>query len=270
MVETEKSKSGAGGKKGGEDVKKIDNTKWWGGDLKDIYTDRRKKKVDYLEVSDIEESDGDDGEEEKKKTKKKDPSIQKKNLNKESRISSTSDEDSDKEENLQKKKSVEKKPQKKEVAVVEKKRQSGSQPKSIAVQIFKGKRKEESSEDEESPTKEKNLESLAKDARKRKSETLPVSEESPLSKSTKKKAPPLAKTTAREKMVTSDSEPEIVKKDMIKIEDDSEEKSASLAEHDLLSNQIREKLLSNKSEKVTSYSYNHCWLVSDVFLPHLI
>merc|ERR1712203_1008780 len=102
LVETEKSKSSVGGKKGGEDVKKIDNTKWWGGDLKDIYTDRRKKKVDYLEVSDIEESDGDDGEEEKKKTKKKDPSIQKKNLNKESRTSSTSDEDSDKEENLQK------------------------------------------------------------------------------------------------------------------------------------------------------------------------
>ena len=52
-------------------------------------------------------------------------------------------------------------------------------------------------------------------------------------------------------MVTSDSEPEIVKKDHeIKIEDDSEEKSAALAEHDLLSNQIREKLLSNKSEKV--------------------
>ena len=162
---------------------------------------------------------------------------------------------------MQRKKNIEKKPQKKEVAVAEKKRKAGSQPKSIAVQIFKGKRKDESSEDEEreeSPTtKEKNLESLAKDAGKRKSETLPVSEESTLSKSTKKKAPPLAKTTAREKMVTSDSEPEIVKKDMIKIEDDSEEKSASLAEHDLLSNQIREKLLSNKSEKVTSLLV--CW-----------
>ena len=253
MVETEKPKSGVVGKKGGEDVKKIDNAKWWGGDLKDIYTDRRKKKVDYLEVSDIEESDGDgdDGDDgEGKKIKKNNPSFQKKNLNKESRISSTSDDDSDKEENLQKKKNIEKKPQKKESAV-EKKRKTASQPKSIAVQIFKGKRKEESSEDEGSPTKEKNMErkeSLAKDARKRKSETLPVSEESPLSKSTKKKAP-LSKTT-REKMVTSDSEPEIVKKDMIKIEDDSEEKSASLAEHDLLSNQIREKLLSNKSEKV--------------------
>ena len=251
LVETEKPKTGVVGKKGGEDVKKIDNAKWWGGDLKDIYTDRRKKKVDYLEVSDIEESDGDgdDGEGEGKKIKKNNPSFQKKNLNKESRISSTSDDDSDKEENLQKKKNIEKKPQKKESAV-EKKRKTASQPKSIAVQIFKGKRKEESSEDEGSPTKEKNMErkeSLAKDARKRKSETLPVSEESPLSKSTKKKAPP---KTTREKMVTSDSEPEIVKKDMIKIEDDSEEKSASLAEHDLLSNQIREKLLSNKSEKV--------------------
>ena len=183
-----------------------------------------------------------------------DPSVQKKNLNKESRVSSTSDEDSDKEESLQKRKSIEKKPLKKESAV-EKKRKTASQPKSIAVQIFKGKRKEESSEDEEtesSSTKKKSIEvkeSLAKDGRKRKSETLPVSEESPLSKSTKKKALPVAKTS-REKMVTSDSEPEIVKKDMIKIEDDSEEKSASLAEHDLLSNQIREKLLSNKSEKV--------------------
>ena len=259
-VETEKAKTSvAVGKNvkqggGGEDVKKIDNPKWWGGDLKDIYTDRRKKKVDYLEVSDIEESDGDgdDGEEEEgKKIKKKDASAQKKNLNKESRVSSTSDEDSDKEESLQKRKSIEKKPLKKESAV-EKKRKTASQPKSIAVQIFKGKRKEDSSEDEESPTKEKSIavkEGLAKDARKRKSETLPVSEESPLSKSTKKKALPVAKTS-REKMVTSDSEPEIVKKDMIKIEDDSEEKSASLAEHDLLSNQIREKLLSNKSEKV--------------------
>merc|ERR1711974_402650 len=134
LVETEKPKIGIVGKKGGDDVKKIDNTKSWGGDLKDIYTDRRKKKVDYLEVSDIEESDGDgdDGEEEKKK----------KNLNKESRISSTSDDDSDKEENLQKKKIIEKKPQKKEGAV-EKKRKTASQPKSIAVQIFKGKRKEE-------------------------------------------------------------------------------------------------------------------------------
>ena len=45
----------AGGK---EDLKKIENPKWWGGDLKDIYTDRRKKKVDYLEVSDVEDSDG--------------------------------------------------------------------------------------------------------------------------------------------------------------------------------------------------------------------
>merc|ERR1712037_1085043 len=30
LVETEKSKSSVGGKKGGEDVKKIDNPKWWG------------------------------------------------------------------------------------------------------------------------------------------------------------------------------------------------------------------------------------------------
>merc|ERR1712192_157960 len=44
--------------------------------------------------------------------------------------------------------------------------------------------------------------------------------------------------------------------DMIKIEDESEEKSASLAEHDLLSNQIREKLLSNKSEKVRCENCN--------------
>merc|ERR1712130_695593 len=232
------------------------------------YTDRRKKKVDYLEVSDIEESDGDGDDEEKedKKIKNKDASIQKKNLNKESRISSTSEEDSDKDDNLQKKKNAEKKPQKKEVAV-EKKRKTTSQQKSIAVQIFKGKRKEESSEDEEregSPTKEKNSErkeSLAKEARKRKSETLPASEESPLSKSTKKKVLPLAKATAREKMVTSDSEPEIVKKDMIKIEDDSEEKTASLAEHDILSNQIREKLLCNKSLKnsiILQYHMLHC------------
>ena len=78
-----------------------------------------------------------------------------------------------------------------------------------------------------------------------------------LVKSAKRKSLPVAKT-AREKMVTSDSEPEIVKKDLIKIEDDIEEKSNALADHDVLSNQIREKLLSNKSEKVKCqyYQYN--------------
>ena len=98
---------------------------------------------------------------------------------------------------------------------------------------------------------------MSKGGKKRKSETLSASEDSLLVKSAKKKSLPVAKT-AREKMVTSDSEPEIVKKDMIKIEDDSEEKSNALADHDVLSNQIREKLLSNKSEKVKCqyYQYN--------------
>merc|ERR1719495_286015 len=98
-------------------------------------------------------------------------------------------------------------------------------------------------------------ESVSKGGKKRKSETLSASEESLLVKSAKKKSLPVAKT-AREKMVTSDSEPEIVKKEMIKIEDDSEEKSTALADHVVLSNQIREKLLSNKSEKVRCENCN--------------
>ena len=248
----------AGGK---EDLKKIENPKWWGGDLKDIYTDRRKKKVDYLEVSDVEDSDVDE-EEEKRKSKKKGSNAPKKNLSHESRVSSISEDDSViKDERLQKKKNIEKKPLKQE-SIVEKKRKNASQPtKSIAVQIFKGKRKEDSSDEdtEETTTKTENKgkESLSKGGKKRKSETLPASEESLMVKSAKKKSLPEAKT-AREKMVTSDSEPEIVKKDMIKIEDDSEEKSNALADHDVLSNQIREKLLSNKSEKVKCqyYQYN--------------
>ena len=244
-------------------MKKIENPKWWGGDLKDIYTDRRKKKVDYLEVSDVEDSDVDEEEEEeKRKTKKKGSNAPKKNLSHESRVSSISEDDSViKDESLQKKKHIEKKPLKKE-SIVEKKRKNASQPtKSIAVQIFKGKRKEDSSDEdtEQTTTKTENkgTESLSKGGKKRKSETLSASEESLLVKSAKKKSLPVAKT-AREKMVTSDSEPEIVKKDMIKIEDDSEEKSTALADHDVLSNQIREKLLSNKSEKVKCqyYQYN--------------
>ena len=251
----------AGGK---EDLKKIENPKWWGGDLKDIYTDRRKKKVDYLEVSDVEDSDVDEEEEqEKRKTKKKGSNAPKKNLSHESRVSSISEDDSViKEESLPKKKHIEKKPLKQE-SIMEKKRKNASQPtKSIAVQIFKGKRKEDSSdedtEDIATKTENKGTESLSKGGKKRKSETLSASEESLLVKSAKKKSLSSLAKTAREKMVTSDSEPEIVKKDLIKIEDDSEEKSNALADHDVLSNQIREKLLSNKSEKVKCqyYQYN--------------
>merc|ERR1712181_154510 len=58
--------------------------------------------------------------------------------------------------------------------------------------------------------------------------------------------------------------------DMIKIEDESEEKSASLAEHDLLSNQIREKLLSNKSEKVRCENCNKSLKNSIILQYHML
>ena len=82
---------------------------------------------------------------------------------------------------------------------MDKKRKNASQPtKSIAVQIFKGKRKEDSSDEdtEETATKTENKgrESLSKVGKKRKSETLPASEESLLVKSAKKKSLPVAKT----------------------------------------------------------------------------
>ena len=241
-TDTDREKTDKTVKRGGEDVKNIENAKWWGGDLKDIYTDRKKKKVDYLEVSDIEDSD-EDGEKSSPKHKK--------NLKQESQIPPTSEDDSDVEESPAKKKVEKKKPVKETAETKVKKPQA---TKSIAVQIFKGKRMEESSDEDATVTQPSTSRTIETEKnKKRKSDVLPASEE-PLSPKPKvNKKPP---TKKKEKMVTSDSEPEIVKKDMIKIEDDSEEKSAALAEHDLLSSKIREKLLSNKSEKVKCENCN--------------
>jgi hypothetical protein len=232
--EAEKEKAGKGAKRT-EDVKNIENAKWWGGDLKDIYTDRRKKKVDYLEVSDMEDSDDEKGDDT--------PSTEKKNLSKESPVSSSSE---DEEESATNKKIVKKK------LVKEKNEKKSNRPalaKSIAVHVFKGKQKEDSSDEaaEVSAAGPSQAAPAGKEARSRKSDVMPITERPVSPKPKAKKKPP---NKRQEKMVTSDSEPEIVKKEVIKIEDDSEEKTTALAEHDLLSNKIREKLLSNKSEKV--------------------
>ena len=219
--------------------------KWWGGDLKDIYTDRRKKKVDYLEVSDVEESEDDDDDDDDEDEDDDEEALstdRKKDLGKESRVSISYDEESEDEESLAKRKIFKKKP------VTEKPEKKYSKPSSstlIAAQVFKGKKKEESSEEDF----DTNLAVGNKETNKRKSEGLPDSEQPA-------KADKKSLSNSREKMVTSDSEPEIVKKEVIKIEDDSEEKLAAAADHDLLSNQIREQLLSNKSEKVKCENCN--------------
>ena len=62
-------------------------------------------------------------------------------------------------------------------------------------------------------------------------------------------------TKSNEKMVTSDSEPEIVKKETIKTEI-IEEKNNEFDRNENLSNKIREKLLSTKSEKVKCENCN--------------
>merc|ERR1712240_338733 len=203
-VEAEKEKT---------EIKKIDNPRLWGfGELKDIYTDRRKKKIDYLEVSDVEESEESDVEDEPPKPPHPAPKAKKNLKRKESRVSSSSDDDSEEEESLTAKKKILKKKASKPTKAAEKKPKPVF-AKSIAVQIFKGKRKDETTEEEEEDEEDVKItnedKNTNKNVKKQKNETLPVIEEQmlPKQKPVKKKSP----ARSQENMVTSDSEPEIVK-----------------------------------------------------------
>eukprot|EP00092_Neocalanus_flemingeri_P014807 GFUD01015981.1.p1 GENE.GFUD01015981.1~~GFUD01015981.1.p1 ORF type:complete len:1877 (+),score=582.30 GFUD01015981.1:47-5677(+) len=295
-----------------------------GGDLKDIYTARSRKKIDYLEVSDFEESDenadanndlkmnelkvaikadtsSDESDFEVNKIVKK--KVLKKKITK--KKSDTSEEDSEEsndmipKSNFLKKKTQKKKHDTQDEDLAE---QSIDDSKlrlsnSLALNVFKKKTllpKHDgiSEQEEEEPPKttkdSKNvlktkstavaarmsLKRIESDMDKSSLDAILLStdedkslkgfyksedsksEETHFNFKNKKVNKLISKVTKNsEKMVTSDSEPEIVKKETVKTEM-IEEKISESDGNETLSNKIREKLLSTKSEKVKCENCN--------------
>ena len=294
-------------KLGDKKIKKPEVKK--GGDLKDIYAARSRKKIDYLEVSDFEESDENanehgifDGTELKQATK----------------VDVSSDESDFEVNKIVKKKVLKKKVSKK------KSDSSGEEPDRIPAATLKSqnkKKKEQKTRDsleerlpaDNSISKpspmilfknkdrtDKNITVDVKEkieSRKKQQQIVSESDKSSLdgillstdedknvkefyksedSKSEGSQYPFKNKKVqdiisnvkkSNEKMVTSDSEPEIVKKETTKNEI-VEIKDNDNYENESLSNKIREKLLATKSEKVKCENCNKTFKNSVILQYH--